>query len=144
MCTVLPDSPGRAVRNTYLVAYDIANATRLRRVHKAMLGFGDRLQYSVFECRFSRSDLAHCKHTLGRLIHHRDDQVLFVDLGPSDGRGERVITTIGRASSSVDSPCIVVDGHDETTAPAGTKRSQEALEQARTRRAARNRYVEST
>jgi CRISPR-associated protein Cas2 len=61
-----------------LVCYDISNDLRLRRVHKTMVGFGDRLQYSVFECKFSPADLA-CKHALGKLIHHREDQVLFVD-----------------------------------------------------------------
>jgi CRISPR/Cas system-associated endoribonuclease Cas2 len=30
------------------------NDLRLRRVHKTMVGFGDRLQYSVFECRTIR------------------------------------------------------------------------------------------
>ncbi len=94
------------MRNTYLVCYDISNDLRLRRVHKTMCGFGDRLQYSVFECRFSATDLAHCRHALGKLIHHREDQVLFVHLGPADGRGERVITSLGRAYSSLDAPCI--------------------------------------
>jgi CRISPR-associated protein Cas2 len=97
------------VRSTYLVCYDISNDVRLRRVDKTMCGFGDRLQYSVFECKLSVADLARCKHALGKLIHNREDQVLFVDLGPAEGRGERVITALGRAYSTLDSPCIIVD-----------------------------------
>jgi CRISPR-associated protein Cas2 len=114
------------VRNTYLVCYDISNDLRLRRVHKTMCGFGDRLQYSVFECKFSPADLARCKHALGKVIHAREDQVLFVDLGPTAGRGDRVITAIGRAYSAVDSPCIVVDreGGEDVR---GTKRRVDAL-----------------
>ena len=123
-----------AVRTTYLVCYDIANDLRLRRVHKTMVGFGDRLQYSVFECRFSASDLARCRHALGELIHHREDQVLFVNLGPSDGRGERVITAIGRAYSTIDSPCIIVDREVDVGEVTGTKRKVEALQRARRRR----------
>jgi len=38
-----------------------------------------------------------------------EDQILFVDLGPAEGRGERVITALGRAYSTLDSPCIIVD-----------------------------------
>ena len=95
------------MRNTYLVSYDICNDLRLRRVHKTMCGFGDRLQYSVFECKFSQADLARCKHAIGKLIHHREDQVLFVDLGPAEGRGDRVITALGRAYSTLDSTWIV-------------------------------------
>lgn len=98
------------MRTTYLVCYDISNDLRLRRFHKTMVGFGDRLQYSVFECKFSQADLARCKHAVGRLIHHNEDQVLFVNLGPADGRGDRVISSVGRAYSTIDSPCIVVDG----------------------------------
>jgi CRISPR-associated protein Cas2 len=123
------------VRNTYLVCYDIANDARLRRVHKTMVGFGDRLQYSVFECRLSPSDLARCKHALGDLIHHRDDQVLFVHLGPTEARGTRAITSIGRAYTAVDAPCIIVDADADAGEPVrGTKRKIEALDRARRRR----------
>jgi CRISPR-associated protein Cas2 len=102
------------MRNTYLVCYDICydicNDKRLRAVSRAMRDFRDHLQYSVFECQFTPTDLARCRHALGSLIDHREDQVLFVDLGPVEGRGDRVIMAVGKAYSSIDSPCIVVDG----------------------------------
>ena len=122
------------MRSTYLVCYDIANDLRLRRVHKTMVGFGDRLQYSVFECKFSQADLARCKHAVGKLVHHNEDQILFVNLGPADGRGDRVISSVGRAYSTIDSPCIVVDG-EGTEEITGTKRKIDALRSARERRA---------
>lgn len=121
------------MRNTYLVCYDISNDLRLRRVHKTMCGFGDRLQYSVFECRLSAADLARCKHALGRLIHNREDQVLFVDLGPAEGRGERVITALGRPYSAIDAPCIIVDRDETVGAATGTRRSDEAVRRVRKR-----------
>ena len=121
------------MRNTFLVCYDISNDLRLRRVHKTMCGFGDRVQYSVFECKFSAADLARCKHALGKLIHAREDQVLFVDLGPVAGRGDRVITAIGRAYSTLDSPCIVVDRDGDVSEARGTKRRVEALRRVRER-----------
>jgi CRISPR-associated protein Cas2 len=99
-----------------------------------MVGFGDRLQYSVFECRFSPADLARCKHSLGKLIHHHEDQVLFVDLGPVEGRGNRVITALGRAYSTLDSPCIIVDREGEAGEVVGTKRKVDAIQRARERR----------
>jgi CRISPR-associated protein Cas2 len=34
--------------------------------------------------------------------------VLFVLLGPAEGRGERVITALGQPYTRVDAPCIVV------------------------------------
>lgn len=96
------------MRNTYLVCYDIADDKRLRKVFKAMRDFGDHLQYSIFECQFTPVDLAKCRHVLGGLIHHDDDQVLFVDLGPTEGRGDRVITALGQPYAPVDAPCVVV------------------------------------
>lgn len=124
----------RAVRNTYLVCYDISNDLRLRRVHKTMRGFGDHLQYSVFECQLTRTDLARCRHLLSEIINHREDQVLFVDLGPVEGRGDRVISAVGRPYSPFDSPCIVVDRDGDGPTP-GTLRKQNALQRAREARA---------
>jgi CRISPR-associated protein Cas2 len=119
------------VRNTYLVSYDIAEPARLRRVFKALKGLGDRLQYSVFECHFSRADLARCRHALGEIIHHKEDQVLFVDLGPAEGRAERAISALGRPYTTLDSPCIVVDQDSDPGEGGGTRRWEEAMERAR-------------
>jgi len=99
---------GPAVRNTYLVCYDICDDKRLRKVHRTMRDFGDHLQYSIFECQFTPIDLAKCRHELGQIIKYDEDQVLFVDLGPVSGRGERVISALGLPYSPIDAPCIVV------------------------------------
>jgi CRISPR-associated protein Cas2 len=96
------------MRNSYLVCYDISDDKRLRRVFKIMRGWGDHLQLSVFECQLTRMDLARLKAELAEVIHHTEDQVLFVDLGPAEGRGDRVITALGKPYSNVDAPCIVV------------------------------------
>ena len=120
------------MRNTFLVCYDISNDLRLRRVHKTMRGFGDHLQYSIFECQFSPTDLVRCRHALGKVIHHKEDQVLFVDLGPVEGRGDRVITALGRPYTPIDSPCIVIDG----TSASRQNRTGAAREEREARRAA--------
>ena len=96
------------MRSSYLVCYDISDDKRLRKVFKLMRGFGGHLQFSVFECQFTSSDLVRCREALRAVIHHDDDQVLFVNLGPSEGRGDRVITALGKPYTNLDSPCIVV------------------------------------
>ena len=96
------------MRSTYLVCYDICDDKRLRKVFQTMRNYGDHIQYSVFECQLTPMDLARCRAELGKIIDHREDQVLFVDLGPADGRGDRVISALGRAYVNLDSPCIVV------------------------------------
>ncbi len=96
------------MRTSYLVAYDISNDKRLRQVFKIMRGFGDHLQYSVFECQLTPMDLTRLRIELAGVIHHDQHQVIFVNLGPAEGRGDRVITALGRPYTRVDSACIVV------------------------------------
>ncbi|MEZ6078036.1 MAG: CRISPR-associated endonuclease Cas2 [Pirellulaceae bacterium] len=83
------------MRHSYIVTYDICDDRRLRRVFTTMRNWGDHLQYSVFECQLTSSDMIQLRDELRKIIHHNEDQVLFIDLGPSDGRGDRVIEADG-------------------------------------------------
>lgn len=69
------------MRRRYLVAYDVSDAKRLRRVFRAMNGFGDAVQYSVFLCDLSPSERELLTEKLSQLLHLRDDRALIVDLG---------------------------------------------------------------
>lgn len=75
------------MRTSYLVCYDISDDKRLRQVFKVMRGYGDHLQYSVFECQLSQTDLLRVRSELTRIIVRDEDQVLFVNLGPAERRG---------------------------------------------------------
>jgi CRISPR-associated protein Cas2 len=68
-------------RRRYLIAYDIADPRRLRRVCKTMEEYGDRLQYSVFICDLSRSELIHARSTVEEHMRLSEDSVVIVDLG---------------------------------------------------------------
>jgi CRISPR-associated protein Cas2 len=96
------------MRTTYLVCYDIADDKRLRRVFKTCRNFGDHLQFSVFECDLSPSEKIELETALSNIIHHDEDQVIFVSLGPAQGRGDRVITALGLPYVKLDAPCYVV------------------------------------
>lgn len=85
------------MRNCYIVAYDIADAKRLRRVHRTMQGYGDPLQYSVFRCELSAAERVLLLEALTRLISHREDQIMLLDLGPAAGRATHCVETLGRA-----------------------------------------------
>ncbi len=95
------------MRITYLVCYDIADDKRLRRVFKTCKNFGDHLQYSIFECDLSDAEKVNLETALKEVIDQKKDQVIFVRLGPAEGRGDRVITALGLPYVNMDAPCFV-------------------------------------
>lgn len=97
------------MRLAYIVAYDISDPKRLRRVHRTMRGYGDALQLSVFRCQLSASERVLMIEALTKIIHAREDQVLIVNLGPAEHRGANSIHTLGRAlDNSTTCPAIIV------------------------------------
>lgn len=95
-------------RRTFIVTYDIRDDKRLRKVFKICKGYGEHLQYSVFECDLTEAEKADMEARLRDVMNLKDDQTLFIDLGPAAYRGERVITALGQAYSKIDVPCFVV------------------------------------
>jgi len=96
------------VRNVFLVCYDVSNDKRLKRVYKAMRGYGDHLQYSVFRCELSAKEKAEMIAELSPLIAHDQDQVLIIDIGPADGRASLVFEALGKAYLAPERHAIIV------------------------------------
>jgi CRISPR-associated protein Cas2 len=65
---------------THVVAYDIRDPKRLRRVARTCEDFGCRRQLSIFLCRISAVDLVRLKARLEDIIDHKQDQVIFIRL----------------------------------------------------------------
>ena len=84
-----------AERVRYLLAYDIRDKRRLRRVHQVAKDWGYPLQYSVFVCDLTRSELLMMKNDLSEEMSVVQDSVGIFDLGPPDGRGIRCVEFIG-------------------------------------------------
>jgi CRISPR-associated protein Cas2 len=85
------------MRQRYIVTYDIANPSRLRKVFRVLKGYGEHLQLSVFRCDLTKMTLARLKTELNEVIHAQEDQVLIIDVGPTEGRGEEVFESLGKA-----------------------------------------------
>lgn len=81
-------------RRRYLIAYDIADPKRLRRVCHLMEDHGERLQYSVFLCDLSIAELAELESAVAAAMHFLHDSVIRIDLGPTFSPA--AIRTIGR------------------------------------------------
>ena len=81
---------------SYIVTYDISSPRRWRAVFRTMHGFGEHVQLSVFRCDLTPLQREQMVSALTELVHHLDDQVLVIDLGPSGRRVIEGITVVGR------------------------------------------------
>ena len=84
-----------------LITYDVntrglAGAKRLRKVAKACLNKGQRVQNSVFECLLDNTEYVQLKNELRLIIDEREDSLRFYKLGNNwTGRAD----TLGLDSS---------------------------------------------
>jgi CRISPR-associated protein Cas2 len=84
------------MRQTYIVTYDVCDPKRLRKVFRLMKGYGDHIQLSVFRCELDARMLIELRGRLGQVIHHEQDQVLFIDVGPTEGRARLSVRALGK------------------------------------------------
>lgn len=82
----------RTNRRRYLIAYDIRKPDRLRKICKLMEANGERLQYSVFICDLSKSELINLRGASEGIMNLNVDSIVIVDLGDV---GEDRFTFVG-------------------------------------------------
>lgn len=69
-----------------LITYDINTEnengkSRLRKIAKECLNYGQRVQNSVFECLISLKDLTALKNRLEKIMNKKQDSIRFYSLG---------------------------------------------------------------
>ena len=67
------------MKRWYLVAYDIREERRLKRVAKILEGYGSRIQYSFFRCHMSERSLERLRWDLSKIVVP-EDTLLFLAL----------------------------------------------------------------
>lgn len=65
------------MRKWHLVAYDVRDDRRLRKVAQILSGYGERLQYSVFRCRLNAIELERLLWELGGVLEHEDNLLVI-------------------------------------------------------------------
>ena len=93
-----------------LVSYDVmvtspGGQRRLRQVAKACTNYGQRVQYSVFECVIDPAQWIKLKNTLEKIIDDKTDSLRYYYLGANYKR--RVEHIGAKSSYDVDGPLIV-------------------------------------
>jgi CRISPR-associated protein Cas2 len=91
----------------YIVTYDIADDKRWRRLFKLMHGYGEWLQLSVFQCRLTRARQAELVQRVEAILHHEEDHLLMLDVGPAENVQPRV-RSIGKAFAPVERAPVIV------------------------------------
>jgi CRISPR-associated protein Cas2 len=91
--------------DSWLVAYDISDPKRLRKVATACEDFGYRKQLSVFLCRVSATDFVRLRSRLYDLIDLKEDQVLFL---PLCQKCVNQIEALGRPTEAADARDVVL------------------------------------
>lgn len=91
----------------YIVAYDISDQKRWRRVFRLMNGYGEWLQLSIFQCRLSVQRHAELIALLDGIIHHKDDHLVLLDVGPAERVIPRVVS-LGKTFAPVTREPVIV------------------------------------
>lgn len=77
----------------YIVSYDIPDDRRRTKLAKVIKDFGDRVQYSVFECLLDRELLKKMEERIVRIINIKEDSVRVYALC---GNCEKAIAIFGQ------------------------------------------------
>lgn len=96
-----------AQERLYVVAYDISDQKRWRRVFKIMKAHGSWLQLSIFQCRLSARRRVELGARLDDVIHHGEDHVLILDLGPAEN-AKISVSSLGKAYDAPTRQAIVI------------------------------------
>jgi CRISPR-associated protein Cas2 len=91
----------------YIITYDIRHPKRWRKVFRIMQGYGEWLQLSVFQCRLSRERHAELIALLDGVIHHGDDHIVLLDLGPAERVVPRVVS-LGKTFAPIEREPVIV------------------------------------
>ena len=77
-----------------IIAYDVETSTqegrtRLRKVAKLCVNYGQRVQNSVFECSVDPAQLVEIKHQLEKMIDPDSDNIRIYHMGKKLGKKDR-------------------------------------------------------
>ena len=75
----------------YIVSYDIPDTPRRTKIAKILEDFGDRVQYSVFECLLEKELLEKMIDRLEKVVQEEEDSIRVYALCGNCEKGIKVI-----------------------------------------------------
>lgn len=89
----------------YLVSYDIPDTKRRTKLAKTLKDFGDRVQYSVFECILNTDLLEKLVDRIDRIVVEKDDNVRIYGLCAGC---EKAIRIMGKGKVTKDEDIYII------------------------------------
>ena len=72
--------PHREPHHFIVVSYDIPKDKRRTKVSKALADYGERVQYSVFECWLRKAEFKRLRQRLQPIVNAKEDDLRFYHL----------------------------------------------------------------
>lgn len=89
----------------YVIAYDIPCDKRRKQVADLLEGYGERVQYSVFECFLTAAKYSELQKRLGKVFQPEEDSLRFY---PLSGHTLTQVDVWGQPPLSVPPSSIIV------------------------------------
>ncbi|VTR99203.1 CRISPR-associated endonuclease Cas2 [Tuwongella immobilis] len=84
------------MRSLILIAYDISDDKRRTKIFQQLKGFGEAIQYSLFQCKLTGTERAKLRAELWEQIDHSKDRIVMIDIGPEQGRAALALDAFGQ------------------------------------------------
>ncbi|WP_411845721.1 CRISPR-associated endonuclease Cas2 [Roseibacillus persicicus] len=90
-------------RHVYLCTYDVAGDKagdkRRNRIFELLRDHGEHVQYSVFLCTLTRTEVANLGHQARDILNEKEDQLLVINVGPEVADWQNSLTCHGKTWS---------------------------------------------
>ena len=96
------------MRRCYLVCYDISDQKRWRRIFRAMKGYGEHWQYSIFFCVLKEIDRVRMQSELETELNLKADQCIIIDLGADEQSARDAVAVLGESLPKAETGVVVV------------------------------------
>jgi len=90
MCMKNKPRPISVAVHTWVVAYDVSDTRRRTEIAKMLRSFGNRVQFSVFECRMNENEITSLRRKIMDICNIKEDRIRWYPLcvpvvaGPSN------------------------------------------------------------
>ncbi len=96
------------MRRCYLVCYDISDQKRWRRIFRAMKGYGEHWQYSIFFCVLKEIDRVRMQSELETELNLKADQCIIIDLGADEQSARDAVAVLGESLPKAQTGVVVI------------------------------------